>query len=151
MPRRVLVTRSALQFEHGRRILERCQAAGVPEIDVLRGDRLPPTAPGADARQSYVLAKDTLAVTVAPPSARTLQPIPPSADWRFDLAQGCPAHCQYCYLAGSLAGPPITRVFADLDEVLGDLDQYVGQGAVTSGTADRGGEGTTFEASCYTD
>jgi hypothetical protein len=34
---------------------------------------------------------------------RRLQPIPPSADWRLDLAEGCPAHCQYCYLAGSLA------------------------------------------------
>src|ERR671932_1139056 len=151
MPRRVLVTRSALQFEHGRRILERCEAAGVPEIEVLRGDRLPPTAPGADARQSYVLAKDTLAVTVAPPSARTLQPIPPSADWRFDLAQGCPAHCQYCYLAGSLGGPPITRVYANLDEILAGLDGHVGSGSVTSGTELRGAEGTTFEASCYTD
>jgi len=151
MPRRVLVTRSALQFEHGRRILERCEAAGVPEIEVLRGDRLPPTAPGADARQSYVLAKNTLAVTVAPPSARTLQPIPPSADWRFDIAQGCPAHCQYCYLAGSLGGPPITRVYANLDEILAGLDAHVGNGQVTTGTTGRGGEGTTFEASCYTD
>ncbi|MGH3639575.1 MAG: spore photoproduct lyase family protein [Mycobacterium sp.] len=47
---------------------------------------------------------------VAPPSKRRLQPIPPSADWRIDLATGCPGHCQYCYLAGSLSGPPITRV-----------------------------------------
>src|SRR5919202_1604520 len=151
MPRRVLVTRSALQFEHGRRILERCEAAGVPEIDVLRGDRLPPISPGADARQSYVLAKNTLAVTVAPPSARTLQPIPPSADWRFDLAQGCPAHCQYCYLAGSLGGPPITRVYANLDEILAGLDAHVGNGQVTTGSTGRGNEGTTFEGSCYTD
>ena len=90
-------------------------------------------------------------MTVAPPSALVPQPIPPSADWRFDLAQGCPAHCQYCYLAGSLGGPPITRVFANLDEILARLDAHVGAGHVTSGTAARGGEGTTFEASCYTD
>ena len=151
MPRRVLVTRSALQFDHGRRIVERCEAAGVPEIEVLRGDRLPAIAPGEDARQVYAAAKRTLAVTVAPPSARALQPIPPSADWRFDLAQGCPAHCQYCYLAGSLGGPPITRVYANLDEILAGLDGHVGSGHVTSGTTGRGGEGTTFEASCYTD
>jgi spore photoproduct lyase len=151
IPRRVLVTRSALQFEHGRRIVERCQAAGVAEIEELRGDRLPAVAPGSDARQTYALAKRTLAVTVAPPSARALQPIPPSADWRFDLAQGCPAHCQYCYLAGSLGGPPITRVYANLDEILAGLDAHVGNGRVTTGTTGRGGEGTTFEASCYTD
>jgi spore photoproduct lyase len=42
-------------------------------------------------------------------------------------------------------------VWADLDEVLETLDGYVGHGGVTSGTAERGAEGTTFEASCYTD
>jgi spore photoproduct lyase len=147
----VLVTRSALQFEHGRRIVQLCEAAGVPELEVLRGDRLPPITRDTDARQAYAAAKNTLAVTVAPPSARVLQPIPPSADWRFDLAQGCPAHCQYCYLAGSLGGPPITRVFANLEEILAGLDDRVGTGRVTSGTPARGHEGTTFEASCYTD
>ncbi len=96
-------------------------------------------------------AKATLAVVVAPPSKRTLQPIPPSADWRVDLAEGCPAHCQYCYLAGSLTGPPITRTYANLDDILGGLAPAVGHGAVTSGTVARGGEGTTFEVSCYTD
>ncbi len=151
LPKRLLVTRSALEFEHGRAVVARCEAAGVDRIELLRGDRLPPVAAGADPRQAYALAKATLAVTVAPPSALALQPIPPSADWRFDLAQGCPAHCQYCYLAGSLAGPPITRVFANLEEILARLDGHVGAGHVTSGTAARGGEGTTFEASCYTD
>jgi spore photoproduct lyase len=43
-------------------------------------------------------AKSTMAVVVAPASKLRLQPIPPSADWRVDLAEGCPAHCQYCYL-----------------------------------------------------
>ena len=53
---------------------------------------------------------------VAAPGAAKLQPIPPSADWQFHLAEGCPAHCQYCYLAGSLAGPPVIRAFANLPE-----------------------------------
>jgi spore photoproduct lyase len=106
---------------------------------------------GADDRATYARAKATLAVVVSPPAKRKLQPIPPSADWRLDLAEGCPAHCQYCYLAGSLAGPPVTRVYADLDEILAGMDAYVGSGQVTSGTDARGHEGTTFEASCYTD
>src|SRR3712207_7330181 len=66
-------------------------------------------------------ATDTLALVVPAPSKRRLQPIPPSADWRIDLAEGCPAHCQYCYLAGSLSGPPITKVYANLPEILGGL------------------------------
>src|SRR3712207_4718513 len=149
-PSRVLVTRSAAERPHGQRILARLEAAGVSDVELLAGDRLPNLRGDGD-RAAFMRAKDTLAVVVPPRSKRQLQPIAPSADWRFDLAEGCPAHCQYCYLAGSLSGPPITRVFADLDEVLGDLDRYVGRGAVTSGTVERGGEGTTFEASCYTD
>jgi len=149
-PKRVLVTRSAAELPHGRRILDRLSDAGVPDVELLSGDRLPNLRGDGD-RAAFMAAKDTLAVVVGAPSKRRLQPIPPSADWRFDLAEGCPAHCQYCYLAGSLSGPPITRVFADLDDVLTSLDGYVGRGSVTSGTDLRGAEGTTFEASCYTD
>ena len=73
-------------------------------------------------------AKATMAIVVSPPSRRRLQPIAPSADWRFDLAEGCPAHCQYCYLAGSLSGPPVTRVYADLDTILAGLRGVRGPG-----------------------
>ena len=149
-PSRVLVTRSASELPHGADIVARCEAAGVTDIRVLSGDRLPPTRADND-RAAYALAKRTLAVVVAPPGKRRLQPIPPSADWRIDLAEGCPAHCQYCYLAGSLSGPPITRVYANLPEILAGMDDFVGRGTITSGSAERADEGTTFEASCYTD
>ncbi|MBB4860418.1 spore photoproduct lyase [Novosphingobium chloroacetimidivorans] len=148
-PRRVLATRSARAFAHGRAILERAAARGI-EIVELPGDRLNLAFPD-DPRRAYAEAKSTLAVVVAPPSKRRLQPIAPSADWRVDLAEGCPAHCSYCYLAGSLKGPPITRVYANLDEILGVTPDYLGQGTITSRNAARSSEGTTFEASCYTD
>ena len=119
-------------------------------MDHVAGDRLPPVREASE-RDSYRLAKSTLAVVEASPAKRRLQPIPPSADWRFDLAEGCHAHCQYCYLAGSLAGPPITRVYANVEEILDGLAAHVGLGAVTSASADRADEGTTFEASCYAD
>jgi spore photoproduct lyase len=150
VPTQVLVTRSAAEQPYTAEILARCEAAGVTHIDVLRNDRL--TGLRAETeRETYARAKNTLAVVVAPPSALRPQAIPPSADWRIDLARGCPAHCQYCYLAGSLSGPPITRVYANLDDVLAGIGTHAGRGAVTSGTADRGHEGTTFELSCYTD
>ena len=136
-------------FERGRAIVERAGAAGV-DVVVLSGDRLALDLPD-DPRRAYADAKQTLAVIVAPPSKRRLQPIAPSADWRIDLAEGCPAHCSYCYLAGSLKGPPITRVYANLDEILDGLPAYLGQGTITSRSRDRAHEGTTFEASCYTD
>jgi spore photoproduct lyase len=149
-PRTVLVTRSAADLPHTAEILRRCERLGVEDVRLLGGDRLPSLV-GETDRATYARAKQTLAVVVAPPSARRPQPIPPSADWRVDLARGCPAHCQYCYLAGSLSGPPVTRVYANLDEVLAPIASHAGRGSVTTGTAARGGEGTTFELSCYTD
>ena len=143
-PRHVVVTRSAAERPHTAEILRRVEAAGVDDVSFLSGDRLTGLR-GADERAPYARAKATLAVVVSPPSKRKLQPIPPSADYRVDLAEGCPAHCQYCYLAGSLTGPPVTRAYADLDEILAALTPY-------EGTARRRPEeGTTFEASCYTD
>ena len=149
-PKRILITRSARAFPHGRAIAERAAELG-SEVIELKTDRVAGSLAGGSPRDDYRLAKSTLAVVVAPPSKRRLQPIPPSADWRFDLAEGCPAHCQYCYLAGSLAGPPVTRVYANLDEILAGLPAYVGAGRITSASADRADEGTTFESSCYTD
>ncbi len=149
VPKRVLVTRSALGWEHGRATAERAAALG-SEVVELPSDRLKLDMP-EDPRRAYAEAKATLAVVVASESKRRLQPIAPSADWRVDLAEGCPAHCSYCYLAGSLKGPPITRVYANLPEILAELPAYVGKGKVTSRSARRAHEGTTFEASCYTD
>ncbi len=149
-PKRVLVTRSAAAYPHAAEIVRRAQAAGVNDIQFLPNDRLTGLR-GESERETYALAKSTLAVVVAPPSALKPQPIPPSADWRIDLAKGCPAHCQYCYLAGSLGGPPVTRVYANLDDVLAGIGTHRGRGTVTSGTVERGHEGTTFELSCYTD
>lgn len=144
VPRRVLVTPSALKWDEGMHAVERAAAAGA-EVIRLKADRL------VGLPDTYRDAKTTMAVVTASPARRRLQAIPPSADWRFDLAEGCPAHCSYCYLAGSLPGPPIVRVYANLPEILAELPAAVGAGRVTSTSANRAGEGTTFECSCYTD
>lgn len=149
IPARVLITPSARAWPLARTVAERAAALGA-EIVELRADRLEALR-GANVRETYVRSKTTLAVVVSPPSHRKLQPIPPSADWQFHLARGCPAHCQYCYLAGSLPGPPVTRIYANLPEILDGLEAYLGTGTVTSHSAERAAEGTTFEASCYTD
>ena len=154
VPRRVLVTPAALEWEHGRQIVARAEAIGSTVVR-LTSNRVTGisgrSADPLDARRAYADAKTTLAVVVSPPGKRKLQPIPPSADWQFHFAEGCPAHCQYCYLAGSLQGPPITRVYANLPEILEGLSPYASGGTVTSRSQSRAAEGVTFEASCYTD
>ena len=143
-PRRALISRSARDWAHGLAMAERCAAQGLPVIE-LASDRL------GLGELSYAEAKSTLAIVVAPPGKLKLQPIAPSADWRLDLAEGCPAHCSYCYLAGSLKGPPVTRAYANLPEIFDAATRHLGQGRVTSRSSKRAHEGTTYEASCYTD
>ena len=138
MPRTAYATAAARSHEHGERIIARLAAAGVEVIE-LKGNRLPPLKKATQAA-TYAAAKRTLAIVTAPAGQFKLQPIPPSADYQFHLAQGCPAHCQYCYLAGSLTGPPVTRVYANLHDILGNTLRY-----------DSGRDETTYEVSCYTD
>jgi spore photoproduct lyase len=149
VPKRILITRSARGSEVAQRAAERGAMLGA-EVTELKGDQVRGLR-GETEAETYRLAKSTLAIVNAPPSSLKLQPIPPSADFRLDLAVGCPAHCQYCYLAGSLKGPPVTRAYANLEEVLAVLPRYLGEGRVTSRSDARAEEGTTFEASCYTD
>jgi hypothetical protein len=47
------------------------------------------------------------------------------------LAEAGPAHCQYCYLAGSLKGSRLTWVYASLPEILGELAACLGHGTIT--------------------
>jgi spore photoproduct lyase len=156
IPQRAVFTPAALEHQHGRDILARCEKLDI-SIELPRANRVAGLKK-EDVRATYSTAKRTLAVVVSPPSYQKLQPIPPSADWQYHLAEGCPAHCQYCYLAGSLSGPPVVRVFANLEEILGNLPKYeelkspASKPRGNSPTSERGREdSTSFEVSCYTD
>ncbi len=138
MPKRVLFTPDALDEPFGKKILEKAEAYNLP-VEILKNNRITGLR-GETERETYKLAKNTLAIVNASPSAFRLRPIPPSADFQFHLAEGCPAHCQYCYLAGSLQGPRAIRVFANLPLILNNTKNYKLPGKITS-----------FEASCYTD
>jgi spore photoproduct lyase len=138
MPEQVLFTPAALAEPWGQQIFSRTESLNLP-IEILPHNRLTGLR-GENERETYQISKRTLAVVTAPPSSFKLSPIPPSADWQFHLAEGCPAHCQYCYLAGSLQGPPVIRAFANLPQTLANLAAY-----------ERSGAATSFEVSCYTD
>ncbi len=138
-PKHIYFTADAYREEHGRRIAARLESLGLT-YEVQSANRLPKLG-GSTVRETYRKAKNTLAIVNAPPSALRLTPIPPSADWQFHLAKGCPAHCQYCYLAGSLPGAPVTRAYANLEAILENNAAYIDPHQAV----------TTFEASCYTD
>ena len=68
-PTHVLVTASAYAEPHGRSIVERLTAAGVEDVTLLAGDRLP-SLRQADERAAYARAKRTLAVVTSAASKR---------------------------------------------------------------------------------
>lgn len=138
MPDRVLVTPAALDEPYTQQILERVRSYDLP-VEELPRNRLTGLR-GEDERETYSIAKRTLAIVTAPQSQFKLSPIPPSADWQYHIAEGCPGHCQYCYLAGSLQGPPVIRVYANLPQILENLGRYEQADKLTS-----------YEVSCYTD
>ncbi len=138
MPKRVVFTPDAFAEPYGKMIYERVKALDL-NVEITKNNRITGLR-GEDERATYRIAKNTLAIVNAPPSTFNLRPIPPSADWQFHLAEGCPAHCQYCYLAGSLSGPPAIRVFANLPLILENTIRFERLNKITS-----------FEASCYTD
>ncbi len=138
LPKRVIITPDAFKENYAQQMLQRIDSFNI-SVEVLKNNRITGVK-AATEKETYKLAKNTLAIVNAPPSAFRLRPIPPSADFQFHLAEGCPAHCQYCYLAGSLQGAPVVRVFANLPSILENTKNYRIEKKVTS-----------FEASCYTD
>ena len=138
LPKQVLITPDAEAEDWGQQIIERVCSFDIP-VKKLTQNRITGLR-GKNERETYAIAKNTLAIVNAPPSQLQLIPIPPSADWQFHLAQGCPAHCQYCYLAGSLSGVPVIKAYANLPQILANLSNY-----------ERQEDNTTYEVSCYTD
>ena len=138
LPKQVLITPDAFKEDWGQQIIDRVKSFDIP-VKKLSQNRITGLR-GKNERETYAIAKNTLAIVNAPAGQLKLTPIPPSADWQFHLAQGCPAHCQYCYLAGSLSGVPVVKVYANLPQILNNLNNY-----------EREDRQTTYEVSCYTD
>lgn len=137
-PKHVIFTSDVLKNEFAEKIYERIRNLGI-EITESKGNRIGGVKGKTDA-EIYRNAKSTLAIVNAPLGQFKLQPIPPSADYQFHLAQGCPAHCQYCYLAGSLKGAPVVRAYGNVPQILDNTRLYEQTNGITS-----------YEASCYTD
>jgi spore photoproduct lyase len=65
-----------------------------------------------------------------------------SAHYQLPLVSGCPGHCQYCYLNTNLGKNPFVKVYANIDEILGQAEEYVDR---------RKPEVTVFEGSATSD
>ena len=78
LPKRALFIPDALEEYYGQELYEKCTTLGIP-IQDMNNNRLVGLR-GETERETYRLAKSTLAIVKAPPSQLKLSPIPPSAD-----------------------------------------------------------------------
>ena len=108
-------------------------------VTVLRkGQR--PEVPGHNPSQVYAEAKKTLVVRVR--KEKEFSTCRPSAHYQLPLVTSCPGLCQYCYLQTRLGPRPYIRVYANLEEILGEAARLA---------ADRSPEVTVFEGAATSD
>ena len=69
-PKHVVVTKSAAEHPHAAEILRRVAAAGIDDVEFLRGNRITGLRE-EDERETYARAKSTLAIVVQPAVAAT--------------------------------------------------------------------------------
>lgn len=121
-PKRVYIEPGALDYPLGKALYQRFRADHLP-ITMIAGHNRVVGVPGRTAREAYREGKETLVVGVR----RTfdLESCRPSADYQFALVTGCPAYCQYCYLQSSLGRKPYVRVYVNVAEILGGLQETI--------------------------
>ena len=83
MPEQVLFTPAAIAEPWGQQILNRIQSLNLP-IEILSHNRITGLR-GENERETYQIAKRTLAVVTAPPSSFKLSPIPQCQNFVLDV------------------------------------------------------------------
>ena len=137
IPRVVFIQKAALEYPLGSRLMKEFNARG---IEVSLYEKRVPTTPGRTFRDSFLSAKRTMVVLVR--AKREFQTCKPSAHYQLPLVSGCPGHCQYCYLNTNLGKNPFVKVYANIDEILEQAEEYVNR---------RKPEVTVFEGSATSD
>lgn len=139
-PKRILFEKNALDFEAGRRIFRYFIDNKNVEIIHLSNHKIKENIPGEQPGAFYREGKSTLVVGVK--KGLKFQTCKPSAHYQLPLLSGCIGQCQYCYLNTNLGDKPYMRVNVNVDDILGQAQDYINQ---------RLPEETIFEGSATSD
>lgn len=121
-PEQVFIEEAALGYALGAELSRRFAARGVP-VEVVRPRQRIAGRRGGSPGEGYRQAKKILVVGVRRDLAfRTCRP---SADYEVPVVSGCPAGCEYCYLATSLGARPYIRVYANVGEMREAMRSHV--------------------------
>jgi spore photoproduct lyase len=122
MPERVYFEPSARETVVGKRIQKFCEDNHVPILYTTSHNQVR-DLPGKDEKSKYAAAKKTLVVGIK--KSMKLEVCKPSAHYQFSLTTNCPGNCEYCYLYSTQAKKPFVRVYVNMEELYGVIDEHI--------------------------
>lgn len=125
LPTRILFEKDALRYDIGKSIYQKFITKKEVEIIELSGNKIMENIPRDTPPKIYQEGKNTLVVGVK--KGLKFQTCKPSAHYQLPLLSGCIGHCQYCYLNTNLGDKPYMRVNVNVEEILKQADQYIGE------------------------
>lgn len=118
MPSQVFVDPRCNKYEETEAIKVMFRENGVP-IKETRSVEIK----GSTSPEKYSSSKRTIYLTVN--KQRKLRPCKPSADYQFSLSSSCPGNCEYCYLQTTQGETPFMKLFVNIDEIIGVLEEHI--------------------------
>lgn len=134
-PEAAYVDPRALKYSSTKSVISNLEKLNVPIIH-SRKVEIEGKSPG----ENYVKAKKTVYITVN--SEKKLKSCKPSADYQFALSSSCPGNCEYCYLQTTQGEKPFMKLFVNIEDILGVIEEHIDNTKL---------EATTFECGSITD
>lgn len=124
-----------LKYPAGKKVIKYLESLNIPMVNskkVVIDCETP--------EKNYVMAKKTVLFTTN--GQKKLVSCRPSADYQFSLSSSCPANCEYCYLQTTQGEKPFMKVFLNVKEILGVIQNHINDNMPNI---------TTFECASITD
>lgn len=137
-PAKVIFDEKSLEYPLGKRLLSYFNEQDT-EVIVNKGGRFV----GKKAEtpiENFVSSKSSLVIGVR--KITEFQSCKPSANYQLPLVSGCSGMCEYCYLNTQLGKRPYTKIYVNVDEILGKALKYINE---------RKPKSTTFEGAATSD
>ncbi len=118
IPDIVYIDPKILQYHQMEKIIEYLNGLNIPVVNskkVIIDCETP--------EKNYAMAKKTILFTTN--GQKKLVSCRPSADYQFSLSSSCPANCEYCYLQTTQGEKPFMKIFLNMEEILGVIQNYI--------------------------
>ncbi|WP_105614592.1 spore photoproduct lyase [Vallitalea okinawensis] len=121
IPSSVLIEKDALEYPLGQQLYETFKEQSKVDVVLLKSNRV--TGLPKERREKYEAGKKTIVIGVR--KTMKFQSCKPSAHFQLPLVTGCIGQCEYCYLNTQFGDKPYTRVYVNVDDILGQAKKYI--------------------------